>query len=130
MRGLIKLDECFDKIEQVIIIADDIMSVGYKPDHSDHNQALITLLQTAQKWNVKLNYDKLQYKQDKVEFFGKTYTSGHKPSKNKGSAIIAMPSPTNKKQVQSFICMINYLSKFSLRLSELAEPIRELSKNK
>ena len=41
-----------------------------------------------------------------------------------------MPSPTNKKQVQSFIGMINYLSKFSPRLSELAEPIRELSKDK
>ena len=41
-----------------------------------------------------------------------------------------MYSPTNKKQVPSFIGMINYLSKFSLRLSELSEPIRELSKNK
>ena len=41
-----------------------------------------------------------------------------------------MPSPTNKKQVQSFTGMINYLSKFCLRLLELAEPISELSKNK
>ena len=46
------------------------------------------------------------------------------------AAITAMPSPTNKKQVQLFIGMINYLSKFSLRLSELAEPIKELSKDK
>ena len=45
------------------------------------------------------------------------------------SAIIAMPSPTNKKHVQSFIGMINYLSRFSLRLSELAELIRELTKD-
>ena len=41
-----------------------------------------------------------------------------------------MPSPTNKKQVQSFIGMIDYLSRFSLRLSEFVEPIRELSKDK
>ena len=69
--------------------------------------------------------------QDEVEFFGETYTtSGHKPSKDKVSAITTMPSPTNKKQVQSFIGMINYLSKFSPRLSELAEPIRQLSKDK
>ena len=34
-----KLDGCFGKIEQVIIIADDIMIVGYKPGHSDHDQA-------------------------------------------------------------------------------------------
>ena len=29
-----KLDECFGEIEQVIIIADDIRIVAYKPDHS------------------------------------------------------------------------------------------------
>ena len=57
-------------------------------------------------------------------------TSGHKPAKSKVSAITAKPPLTNKKQVQSFIGMINYLSKFSARLSELAEPIRELSKDK
>ena len=98
------------------------MIVGYKPDYSDHDQAFTTLLQTAQKCNIKLNYDKLQYKQDEVEFFGETYTtSGHRPSKDKVAAITSMPSPTNKMQVQSFIGMINYLSKFSLRLSDLAE---------
>ena len=41
-----------------------------------------------------------------------------------------MPPLTNKKQVQSFIGMINYLSKFSPRLSKLVEPIRQLSKDK
>ena len=60
-----KLDEYFGKIEQVIIIAEDIMIVGYKPDHSDHDQALMTLLQTAKQGNVKLNYDKLQYRKVK-----------------------------------------------------------------
>ena len=68
-----KLDECFGTIEQVIIIADDIMIVGYNPNHSDHDQAFTTLLQTARKCNVKLSYDKLQYKQNEVEFFGETY---------------------------------------------------------
>ena len=44
-----KLDECFGKIKQVIIITDDIMIVGYKPDHNDHDQAFTNLLQTGQK---------------------------------------------------------------------------------
>ena len=61
-----KLDACFGKIEQVIIIADDIMIVGYIPDHSDHDHAFTTLLQTAKKCNVKLTYDKLWYKQNEV----------------------------------------------------------------
>ena len=32
-----KLEECFGKLKQVIIITDDIMVVGYKSDHSDHD---------------------------------------------------------------------------------------------
>ena len=41
-----------------------------------------------------------------------------------------MPPPQSKKQVQSFIGMINYLSKFSAHLSELTEPIHELAKER
>ena len=66
-----------------------------------------------------------------MDFFGETYTtSGCKPHKNKVTAITKMPVPTNKKQVQSFIGMINYLLKISVRLSEILEPIRELAKDK
>ena len=66
-----------------------------------------------------------------MDLFGETYTtSGCKPGKNKVTAITMMPAPTNKKQVQSFIGIINYLSKFSARLSEIVEPIRELAKDK
>ena len=89
------------------------------------------LLETARKSNIHLNYDKLAYKKTEVEFFSETYTTdGRKPAQSKVSAIVEMPPPTNKKQVQSFIGMVNYLSKFSARLSELAEPIRELCKDK
>ena len=41
-----------------------------------------------------------------------------------------MPPPCNKKEVQSFIRMINYLTKFSPHLTELSEPVRELIKEK
>ena len=41
-----------------------------------------------------------------------------------------MPEPSCKKEVQFFIGMVKYLSTFSARLSELYEPIRELSKDK
>ena len=124
-----KLDECFKHIPNVIVIADDIMIVGKKPDHKDHDQALASLLETVRHYNVRLNYEKLQYKQSEAEFFGDTYTAdGCKPSKGKVQAIVDMPASSYKKKVQSFIGMINYLSKFSARLSELALPIRELAK--
>ena len=118
-------------INQVIVIADDIMIVGKKQNHRDHDVALTTLLDTARKCNVWLNFHKLHYKKTEVDFFWETYTtSGHKPAQSKVSAITGMPVPTSKKEVQMFIGMINYLPKFSPRLSELAELIRELSKDK
>ena len=68
---------------------------------------------------------------EKNGFFGETYTtSSHKPDKNKVTAITKMSAPTNKKHMQSFIGMINYLSKFSARLSDIVESIRELAKGK
>ena len=126
-----KLNQCFGHLQNVIAIADDIMVVGKQPNHKYHDLALTALINTARKCNVCLNYKKLQYKQNEVEFFRETYTlDGQKPVQSKIKTIQEMPPPQCKKQVQSFIGMINYLSKFSVRLSELAEPIRELCKEK
>ena len=126
-----KLDECLDHIKNLIVIADDIMVIGKHYNHKDHDLAITTLLQTARKCNVNLNYNRLKFKCTEVNFYGETYTTdGHKPAQNKITAIVKMPSPTSKKEVQSFIGMINYLTKFSPRFTELAEPIRELVKEK
>ena len=95
-----KLD--FSHLKNVILIADDIMIIG--KSHKEHDLALTTLLDTARKCNVQLNYDKLQYKKTEVDFFGETYMiDGHKPAQTKVSAITTMPEPSSKKEVQSFI---------------------------
>ena len=89
------------------------------------------LLEITRKCNVQLHYDKLQYKKTEVNFFRETYTTnGHRPAQTKVSTTISMPEPDCKKEVQSFIGMINYLSKFFTRLSDLSECIREQFKEK
>ena len=57
-----KLDECFGKLKQVIISADDIMVVGYKLDHSDHDQAFANLLQKTKK--LQGNHKRWYYLQE------------------------------------------------------------------
>ena len=82
------------------MIAKDIMVVGKKQNHRDHDVALTTLLETATRCNIQLNYDKLQYKKTEVDFFGETYmTDGCKPAQTKVSAITSMPKLSCKKQV-------------------------------
>ena len=107
------------------------MVVGKQPNHKDHDLALTTMLNTTRKCNVCLNYEKLQYKQREVEFFREMYTlDGQRPAWSKIKAIQEMLPPQCKEQVQSFIGMVNYLSKFLARLSKLTESIRELCKEK
>ena len=66
-----KLDQCFGKIDQVIVIVDNILIAGKKQNHRDHDTALTTLLETARKCNVKLNFDSYSTKKIEVDFFGK-----------------------------------------------------------
>ena len=126
-----KLDISFSHLKNIIVIADDIMIIGKKQNHQDQDLALTALVETERRCNVWLNYDKLQHKKTKVDFFGETYTTnGCNLEQTKVSAITSMPELSCKKEVQSFLGMINCLSKFSTRLSELSEPIRELFKEK
>ena len=109
-----KLDSIFLHLENDMIIADDIMVIGCQEDEQDHDIAFTKLLETAKKNNIKLNFDKIQYKQKEVEFFGKTYTAqGLKPSDMKVKAITEMLKPTNLKDLQTFLGMVQYLSRFS-----------------
>ena len=64
-----KLDLCLGHIKQVIVIADDIMIVGKKPNNSNHDQALTILLETARRCNMQLNYRKLHFEKQEMDFF-------------------------------------------------------------
>ena len=55
-------------------------------------------------------------------------TQGCKPSDTKVKAIMEMPKPTTLKDLQTFLGMVQYLSKFSPRIAEIAEPLRDLMK--
>ena len=100
------------KIRQVMVIADDLMTVGKKLNHCDHDQALTTLLDTARRCNVWLNYEKLQYKKQEVNFLWNLLKKWMQASSEQSYSNHQDAYPTNRKQVQSFIGMINYLSKF------------------
>ena len=79
--------------------------------------------------NIKPNFNKIQYKQKEVEFFSETYTTlGCKSSDAKVKAIMEMPKPATLKDLQTFLEMIQFLSKFSPRIAEIAEPLRDLMK--
>eukprot|EP00795_Rhopilema_esculentum_P002305 gene2305-17930_t len=89
---------------------------------------MLALLKRCQQKNIKLNKDKFKFKSDKVSFIGHTLTqNGLKIDPAKVEAITKMSKPKDVAGVQRFIGMVKYLAKFLPRLSEVCEPLRNLT---
>ena len=123
-----KIDSVYNGLNMTTGIADDMLIWGEKEDGSDHDQALTEFFKTTRENNLKLNFDKIQYKTTSVSFFGETYTTdGHKPSDDKVKAIVEMPTPKDVAAIQTFMGMLQFSAKFSPRIAELSEPLRQLT---
>jgi len=122
-----KLDEVYKDLPNVTGIVDDIIIAG--STQQEHDQAFLNMLEATRKNNVSLNSDKLQFKQQSVNFYGHTLTSeGIKPSNNKLETIMNIQAPNNVKELQTILGMITYLNRYLTKLAQLTAPLRELTK--
>ncbi len=124
--------EVLEGLEGVVNVADDILIFGqgdsYEEAERDHDTNLIALLERCRERNLKLNPKKLKFKMKSVSFMGHTVTdSGLAPDKSKVEAITSMPIPEDKKAVQYFVGMCNFLSQFLPRLSKVCATLHEVS---
>ncbi|CAB4010839.1 Hypothetical predicted protein [Paramuricea clavata] len=77
----------------------------------------------------KLNKKKCKIRVREVSYIGHTLTSeGIKPDKEKVKAILLMPEPSTKQELQWFIGMVQKVAKFIPYLSEKLAPLRSLLK--
>lgn len=73
--------------------------------------------------NLKLNLDKCRFRVSEVSYVGHLLTDqGIKPDPTKTDAVRSMPTPADKHDVQRFLGMTNYLSKFIPGYSEITAP--------
>ena len=102
---------------------DDILTRGI--DSKDHDVNLLRLLETARMNWIKFNPKKLQFKTTECEFFGQTLTPmGMKIDDRKVEAVKQMQAPKDKKGLQSFQGMVNYLKRYSAQLTRpLFQPL-------
>ena len=122
-----QLDSALEGLEGVTGIADDIFVYGSTEEVHDKN--LINLMKRAQEKGIVFNKEKLQFKTSEISFFGHTWISqGVRPDKKKLSAIQQMNPPEDVKSLQSFLGLVNYLSRFSSRLADITAPLRDLTK--
>ena len=121
------VDKTFGDLPGVAAIIDDILVYG--ETKQEHDKNLRATLQRAGEQGVTFNPEKLTYCAQEVSYFGNRITSeGLKPDNVKIAAIVNMPVPKNKAELQVFLGMVNYLSKFSATIPPAVAPLRALLK--
>lgn len=116
----------FEGIEGTEVVYDDLLILS--KDEESHDNALRNVLDWAQEKGVKLKKQKSEIKIPAVVYIGDKITQdGIKPD-SKIKAILNLPSPQNKKNVEPLLGMVTYLSKFLPNMSTLTELLRVIVK--
>ena len=119
------ISQTFEGLPGVECIMDDILVWG--SNEEEHYQRLKSVLDKAKQMNLKLNKDKCQIEKTEIKYIGHILSKdGLKADPDKIKAVLDMPAPTDKKGLERFNGMIQYLAKFIPNLSEISAPIRKL----
>ena len=122
-----KVDQTFEDLPGVIAIADDIVVFG--KTEAEHDKHLDDVMKRTQQVGLCLNPDKCVVKSDRIKFFGNYLSSnGLEPDPDKIAAIVDMSPPTDALELQTFLGMSNYLSRYTANLATKTAVLRDLTK--
>lgn len=117
----------FGNIKNVCVYIDDILISG--ENLKEHDEALDQVVKVARDINIKFNLNKLQLRKDKIKYLGFQFNEkGVIVDEEKVKSIAKLRSPTNIKELQSILGMINYLRAFIPQMSEIIGPMKDLLK--
>ena len=120
-----RLNVVLKEVKGITGCIDDILTRGV--DSKDHDVNLLQLLETARMNGIKFDSKKLQFKTTKCNFFRQTIKpEDMKVDHKKVEAIKQMKETKDKKALQSFQEMVNYLKHYSARLIGLSKPLKPL----
>ena len=126
-----KMDKIFNDIPNVFCIADDILVIEYDEDRKDHDKTVYNVLRQCKEINIKLNKDKCHFRCMSIPFFGEVVLrEGIQPDPQKIKVLTDMLAPKNKRELQAFLGIINYLGKFSPGMVEICDPLQKLTLTK
>ena len=119
------LAQTFEDIEGCEVIVDDFLVWG--KDETEHNERLKKVIERAAEVDLRFNKEKCKFNKKEVRYVGHIFGSdGLKPNPDRVQAIIDMPVPQDRKSLQRFLGMVNYLNKFIPNLADISRPLREL----
>ena len=126
-----RIHQALDGLPGLHDVHDDMVIYGIgdtdKQADVDHQRNLDRFLQRCRQKGIKLNKLKLKLKCTEFPYLGQLVTKeGLKPDPDKTKAVQEILQPDNTA-VRRFCGFVNYLAKFMPKLSEVMEPIRNLT---
>ena len=121
------MDKIFEDLDFVVVYLDDIIVCS--KTEKEHIKHLEIVLQRIRKFNLKLRLQKCKFFQKELKYLGMIVTKdGVRADQDYVSQILKFRRPTNVKEIERFIGMVTWLSKFIPNLSKLTSKINELRK--
>ena len=119
--------ELFDGIEYVRAYIDDLLILT-KSDFTDHLEKLRVVLDRLREAGLKVNVTKSYFARGELEYLGYWITrEGIKPMPKKILAIQKIAEPKTKKELRSFIGVVNYYRDMWIRRSHVLAPLAALT---
>ena len=119
------VQQIFEGLPGVRSIHDDIIVWG--KDRREHDERLRIVLDKARKANLKLGRGKCQFAVPSLTYMGEQLSpEGVQPDPEKVAAVVDMPTPTCKADLQRALGMVNYMGKFIPNLSSKTTSLRSL----
>ncbi|XP_064468546.1 uncharacterized protein K02A2.6-like [Ornithodoros turicata] len=123
------MDTMLKGLRGVTCYLDDILITG--TSEQEHLENLEAVLKVLVQRGVRVRPEKCEFFKESLEYLGHEIDSTSiRPSADKVKALLFAPHPTDKKQLKSFIGLINYYGKFLPRLSTVLHPLYRLLQEK
>jgi hypothetical protein len=117
-----------DLIDKIIEIYLDDLTM-YSKNRSDQFGHLKRVLMRCRKFGISLNPSKSIFDVTKGKFLGHIVSnSGISIDPERIAAILNIPAPTSKKEVQAFMGVINFVCMFVLDFDVMVKPIHNILK--
>ena len=117
------------EMEGVLCHMDNVLIFGCTA--AEHNARLNKELRQVEAAGATLNKEKCSFGLDRLKFLGHIIDkNGISADPEKVTAITQMKQPANVPELRRFMGMTNRLGKFSPRVAELTQPLRELLSKK
>ena len=95
----------------------------------DHDRCLLNVLKRLEENDFRLQPSKCKFSQSEIPAFSHIISKdGIRPDTKNIQRIIHFPIPTNVKEVQSFLGLINFFGDYISGLGTLSEPLRKLTR--